>query len=154
MYGILYNKIIGFKSAFARIAREVQVMLPAQKQSWYFLAVLGMTAAVVLALLPFLGYGATGGFGLLGLMGLGPLFFRRKEGRVVTDERDWHIQRRAVLIAYAVFWLAFVAAGVLVPFIYPESVPSRLVSTGVWVAFMLFMGVLSVATLVLYAREG
>jgi hypothetical protein len=133
---------------------EVQAMLPAQRQSWYILAVLGLTAVVVLGLVPFLGYGAMGGFGFLGLIGLAPLFSRRKEGRVVTDERDLQIQRRAVVTAYTVFWLIFVAVGVLVPFVYPETVPSRLVALSVWVAFMLFMGVLSVTTLVLYGREG
>ncbi len=129
-------------------------MLPAQKQSWFLLAVVGGTAVVVAALVPFLGYGAMGGFGFLGLTGLGPLFYRRKGNWVVMDERDLQIQRRAVVIAYTVFWLAFIAAGALVPFVYPESVPSRVVAASVWVALMLFLGVLSVATLVLYAREG
>jgi hypothetical protein len=129
-------------------------MLPAQKQAWFTLAVIGVTVVVVVALVPFLGRGALGGFGILGLCGLGPLFYRRKEGRVLTDERDAMIQRRAVVIAYTVFWLVFVAAGVLVPFAYPESVPSWLVGVSVWGAFMLFMTVLSVATLVQYGREG
>ena len=62
-----------------------------------------------------LGRGALGGFGLLGLLGLGPLFFRRKAGGVVVDERDQAIQRRSVLVAYTVFWLAFVAACVSLP---------------------------------------
>jgi hypothetical protein len=129
-------------------------MLPAQKQAWFILAVLALTTVVVVGLTPLMGYGAMGGFGILGLTGLAPLFYRRKAGGVVIDERDVQIQRRAVVTAYTVFWLVFVAAGVLVPFVYPESVPSRLVALGVWVAFMLFLGVLSVATLVLYGREG
>jgi hypothetical protein len=129
-------------------------MLPAQKQAWFTLAVLGATTLVVAALIPFLGRGALGGFGVLGLLGLGPLFYRRKAGRVLTDERDQVIQRRAVVLAYTVFWLLFVAVGVLVPFVYPESVPSWLVGASLFAAFMLFMGVLSVATLVQYGREG
>jgi hypothetical protein len=127
-------------------------MLPAQKQAWFTLAVIGVTVVVVAALVPLMGRGAMGGFGILGLIGLGPLFYRRKGGRVLTDERDVMIQRRAVVIAYSAFWLIFVAAGVLVPFVYPESVPSWLVGASVWGAFMLFMTVLSVATLVQYGR--
>jgi hypothetical protein len=148
-----YNASGLLPSVFGRNVREVQAMLPAQKQAWFFLAVLGLTTVVVVALIPFRGYGATGGFGFLGLTGLGPLFYRRKGERVVTDERDVQIQRRATLVAYTIFWLAFIAAGVLAPFVYPECVPSRLVAASVWVAFMLFLAVLSVATLILYARE-
>jgi hypothetical protein len=126
-------------------------MLPAQKQAWYTLAVVGVTVIVVAALAP-LGRGALGGCGILGLTGLGPLFYRKKGGRVLTDERDVMIQRRAVVIAYTVFWLVFIAAGVLVQFVFPESIPSWLVGASIWGAFMLFLAVFSIAILVQYGR--
>ena len=90
----------------------------------------------VLALTPFGGRGALGGFGLLGLLGLGPLFFRRKGGGVVLDERDQEISRRSLLVAYTVFWLVFVAACVSLPAFYGwgGSVPVFVVQSSVFVA--------------------
>jgi hypothetical protein len=127
-------------------------MLPAQKQAWFTLAVIGVTAVVVVALAPLLGRGAMGGFGILGLTGFRPLFYRKKGGQVLADERDALIQSRALIAAYTVFWMVFVAAGVLAPIVYRECVPSWLVGASVWGAFMLFLTVLSLATLAQYGR--
>ena len=85
-------------------------MTAAQKLACFNLSVVVLTVVTVLILIPVLGPGAQGGFGFLGLLGFGPLFFRRRRNEVVEDERDRAIQRRSVLIAYTVFWLAFVAA--------------------------------------------
>ena len=111
---------------------------------------------VVLALTPFGGRGALGGFGLLGFLGLGPLFFRRKGGGVVLDERDQEISRRSLLVAYTVFWLVFVAACVSLPAFYGwgGSVSVVVVQSSVFVAWMLVVGVSSVATLVQYGFGG
>jgi hypothetical protein len=84
-----------------------------QKWAWFNLAVIALTLVAVLSLLPFLGKGALGGFGFLGLLGFGPLFFRRKPGQVLTDERDQLIQRRSWVLAYSLFWVAFVLAAVV-----------------------------------------
>jgi hypothetical protein len=70
-----------------------------QKFAWFNLAVIALTLVAILSLLPFLGKGALGGFGFLGLIGFGPLFFRRKPGQVLTDERDQLIQRRSWVLA-------------------------------------------------------
>jgi hypothetical protein len=88
------------------------------------------------------------------MLGFGPLFFRRKGGEVVEDERDWAIRRRSVLIAYSVFWLAFVAACVSLPAVYgwKGSVPVAVVQSSVWCGLILVVGVMSVATLVQYRR--
>src|SRR5437867_2027674 len=97
-------------------------MSPMQKFAWFNLAVIAFTLLVVFSLLPFLGYRAMGGLGCLGLIGLGPLFFRRKPGRVLTDERDHLIQWRATVLAYSLFWVVLVlAAVVLCPLIYGET---------------------------------
>lgn len=61
---------------------------------------------------------AIGGFGFIGicgLLGLSPILFKSKHGRVEFDERDLLIQRRASLGAYAIFWLLFVIAA-MAPF--------------------------------------
>jgi hypothetical protein len=129
-------------------------MTAAQKLAWFNLTVVVLTVVTVLILIPVLGPGAQGGFGLLGMLGFGPLFFRRKGGEVVEDERDWAIRRRSVLIAYTAFWLAFVAACVSLPAVYgwKGSVPVAVVQSSVWCGLILVVGVMSVATLVQYRR--
>jgi len=125
-----------------------------QKSAWFNLAVVALTLVTVLSLLPALGKGAIGGFGFLGLLGFGMLFFRKKRGQVVTDERDRLIQRRAWVVAYASFWVAYVlAAVVLSPAVYGDDggVPVWVVQSSVFCGVMLVYAVGSVATLVQYA---
>ena len=129
-------------------------MVPAQKQAWFNLAVIAVALAVVLAIVPFNGRAALGGFGFLGLLGFGGLFFRKKPGRVLTDERDNLIRQRSVLIGYTVFWVAFILAATVAPVVYPEAVPAVLVTASAYGGVALFLGVMSVATLVQYARGG
>ena len=125
-----------------------------QKHAWFNLAVIALTLTALLLLYPILGKGALGGLGFSGLLGLGPLFYRKKRSGVVTDERDDLIQQRSTLAAYSVFWLVFVAAGTLTPFYYgyDGSVPAMLVALSVWAAVMLFVVMHSVVTLVQYGR--
>ncbi len=130
-------------------------MSATQKQAWYHLAVVTVTLVAVLALIPALGvHRAQGGLGFLGFLGLSPLFFRRRGTGIVVDERDAVIQKRSAVIAYSVFWLAFVAAGVGAPFRFGEHgcVPVRLVALGVWFGLMIVVGVGAIATLVQYGR--
>src|SRR5262245_39719542 len=97
-------------------------MSATQKFAWFNLAVITLTLAAIFALLPFLGKGALGGFGLIGLLGFGPFFFRSKPGQVTVDERDQLIQRRSWLLAYALFWVVFVLAAVfLSALVYGED---------------------------------
>lgn len=125
-----------------------------QKYAWFNLSVIGLTCVTVLSLLPFLGKGALGGLGWLGLMGFGPFFFRKKAGRVLTDERDQLIQWRSWVLAYSLFWVAFVLAAALVcPLVYGQegAVPVWVVQIGVFFGFMLVHALASVAILVQYA---
>jgi hypothetical protein len=127
-----------------------------QKFAWFNLAVIGLTVVAVLSFLPFLGKGALGGFGFLGLLGLGHLFFRKKPGQVVTDERDQLIQQRSSILAYALFWVVFVlAAALLSPLVYgPDgAVPVWIVQTSVFCGLMLVFALQSIAILVQYTRE-
>src|SRR6186713_3106421 len=119
-----------------------------QKFAWFNLAVIALTLVAVLSLLPFLGKGA------LGLIGFGPLFFRKKPGQVLTDERDQLIQRRSWVLAYSLFWVAFVlAAVVLSPWKYGAegAVPVPIVQLSVAVGFLFVYAVASIAILVQYA---
>jgi hypothetical protein len=63
---------------------------------------------------------AASGFAFIGIMGfcgLNPVLFRKGESKVQFDERDTAIQRKAVIAAYATFWLLFVAAAMIPWFI-------------------------------------
>ena len=129
-------------------------MSPPQKHAWFNLAVITVTLTAVLVLYPFLGKGALGGLGFLGLLGLGGFFYRKKRGEILTDERDNLIHQRSTVVAYSVFWLAFVAAGVLTPLYYgyDGAVPAMLVANAVWAGLMLLIGTQSITTLIQYGR--
>jgi hypothetical protein len=130
-------------------------MSPMQKQAWFNLAVIGVTAILVATLAPFMGRAAVGAFGVLGLLGFGPLFVRRKAGTVVLDERDALIQRKSALIGYSVFWVVFVAAVMLASWWYSDrgAVPIVFVQSSVWCGLMLLFAVTSCATLMQYGRK-
>jgi hypothetical protein len=129
-------------------------MSATQKFAWFNLAVIVLTLAAVLSLFPFLGKGSLGGLGLLGLLGFGPFFFRKKAGQVVADERDQQIQGRSWVFAYAMFWVVFVlAAVVLSAVVYGEdgAVPVSVLRLSVFGGLMLVYALASVAMLVQYA---
>src|SRR5439155_18697005 len=129
-------------------------MSPMQKFAWFNLAVIVLTLLVVFSLLPLIGYRAMGGLGCLGLIGFGPLFFRKTGGQVIADERDQQIQWRAWIFAYALYWVVFVlVAAVLSAMVYGEdgAVPVSVVRLSVAWAFMLVYALASIAILVQYA---
>lgn len=131
-------------------------MCQTQKAALFNLIVIVLTLATVLVLYPFLGRGAAGGFGVSGLLGFSPLFFRRHRGEVLADERDQLIQRRSTIIAYSVFWVAFVASAMLalVFYGYDGAVPVAVIVNAVWLGLMLFVGLQAIAMLAQYGRGG
>ncbi len=125
-----------------------------QKFAWFNLAVIALSLVAVFSLLPFLGRGALGGTGFLGLLGFGGLFFRKKPGQVLTDERDRLIWVRAWVLAYALFWVVFVlAAALLSPLVYGQdgAVPVWVVQSSVFCALVLLFALGSIGILVQYA---
>ena len=58
-----------------------------------------------------------GFIGILGLTGLTHVLFRKDKNKVQFDERDTAIHRKAVGLAYAIFWVLFVAAAMIPWFI-------------------------------------
>jgi hypothetical protein len=132
-------------------------MSVAQRQAWFNLVVVLLSGIAVMALMPVLGLQrAQGGFGILGFLGFGPFLARKRRGIVVNDERDDLIRVRSWVIAYAVFWLAFVAACLAAAFFFGPNgaVPVVLVQSSVWLAVILVVGVGSIATLVQYSLGG
>jgi len=131
-------------------------MNASQKEAWFNLVVVLAALLMVAALVPFLGKGAMGGFGLLGFLGLSPVFFRKQQGAVVLDERDTQIRLRSQFCAHLVFWLLFVLAAMSAPAIYgwEGSVPVVLVMQSVFCGLTVIQGVSSLATLIQYGRGG
>ena len=127
-------------------------MSATQKFAWFNLAVVALSACTVLSLFPLMGMAAHGGFGFLGLLGFGPIFFRRKKGQVVVDERDTLIQRRSVIAAYAAAWLAFIGGACLCPVFYglDGAVPVKVVMAFPWYVVVLLFSIMSVASLIQY----
>jgi hypothetical protein len=128
-----------------------------QKFAWFNLAVIGLAAVVMLSLWPFLGKGALGGSGFLGLLGFSPLFFfRKKPGHVLTDERDALISWRSWIAAYSLFWVVFVLVAVIASaavFGQDGAVPVWIVQFSVFFFFMLVQAVASLAILIQYGRR-
>src|SRR5271165_1131723 len=131
-------------------------MNASQKEAWFNLVVVLSALIMVAALVPFLGKGALGGFGFLGFLGLSPVFFRKRPGAVVLDERDTQIRLRSQFCAHLVFWLLFVLAAMTAPAVYgwDGSVPVGLVMTSVFCGMIVITVVSSLATLIQYGRGG
>ncbi len=131
-------------------------MNASQKEAWFNLVVVLSTLVMVTALVPFLGKGAMGGFGLLGFLGLSPVFFRKRPGAVVLDERDSQIRLRSQFCAHLVFWLLFVLAAMSAPAVYgwDGSVPVAMVMASVFCGMIVLSAVASLATLIQYGRGG
>ena len=132
-------------------------MSPLQKFAWFNLTVIVVSLVVVFSLMPFLGRAAYGGLGCLGALGFGPVFFRKKQGRVLIDERDNLIQGRSLILSYTLFWVVFVLAAVMLSaLLYGQdgAVPVPVVQMSAAWGWMLFYAALSIGILVQYWRGG
>lgn len=131
-------------------------MCQTQKEALFNLVIVASATTTVLLLYPILGRGALGGLGLLGLLGLAPIFYCKRRGQVVADERDNLIRIRSMILAYSIFWVAFVGSTVLsfVVYGFDGAVPVPVIANAVWIGFILFIGVQAIATLVQYGRGG
>lgn len=128
-----------------------------QRFALFNLIVIGITLSAAAILYPLLGKGALGAFGLLGVMGYGPMFFKMKGSGgvqpVVVDERDRKIQARAWFLAYSLFWLVFVLGAVVATaWVYgmDGAVPVQVIQSSVFVAMMLVFATASIAMLCQY----
>ena len=124
------------------------------KHAWFNLVIVVLAAIAVATLSPILGIQrAQAGFAVLGALGLNPFLFRGKPGTIVCDERDEVIRRRSVMIAYAAFWMVFVAACMSAPLFYgfTGAVPVWQVQMSVWWGMSVVVGVSSIAALIQYS---
>ncbi|HTU27043.1 MAG TPA: hypothetical protein VMF30_16670 [Pirellulales bacterium] len=128
-----------------------------EKAAWTELIVSLAACGVALALAPFLGNAATSGFALLGLLPLSWLFFRRRGGEVMTDERDDEIDRRAKYLSALAGWftllLAVIGLTMWSNFAGDHTVRTWVLNWLVWVQFVVVCGGHGLASVVLYRRQ-
>jgi len=139
-------------------------MNSAQKIAWYNLTVLAVALTISGAAVSILAVtsgmpkalGGLGFLGIAGLLGLSPILFRKKPGKLGFDERDLLIFRRATLVAYSTFWVFFTVA-CMVPWLVLERgarIPVAILPLMLAAGFIIVQLVQSVATLVQYGWAG
>lgn len=132
-------------------------MSASEKAAWMQLIVCVAAIAVVTLLLPWLGHRATAGFALLALVTLSAVFYRRRGNRIVVDERDLEIDRRATSMAVGTTWTGLIAvlaaAGMWSNYSGIHSVSSVFLNWLIWVQFVACFGIKALASLVLYRSQ-
>lgn len=112
-------------------------MVAMEKVAWFELLVSVAALAAVTALYPWLGNGAMGAFGILGLVGGAYWFLRRGESATVVDERDREIDQKArfagVTAGWQVLLLTLIVIVLVADFRGAKQVPLSLI---VWLVFL------------------
>jgi len=136
-----------------------------QKLAWYNLIVIAatiiITSTAVAIEFHIRGYSTTGLWffvGILLLLKFKPFLFKKPQGqdKVVCDERDSFIIKRALSFAYTTFWIVFVASCFLLFLIIgPRNSVPTITLPLMAIGGALFMKIVcSVAILVQYGRGG
>jgi len=128
-----------------------------EKVAWTEVLVSVAAVATVTALFPWLGHGAVGGFGLLGLLALGGVFVRRRGDRVVVDERDREIERSSTTIGVLAAWMSLFTSLIVVTMWANYSL-ANVVATGIlnwliWIQFAICYAVKGLVAVVMYRRR-
>jgi uncharacterized membrane protein len=128
-----------------------------EKVAWTELVVSVSAVGVATLLIPWLGNGATGAFGLLGFLGLCVVFVRRRGNRVVVDERDREIEAHATRIGVGVAWMTLFTA-LIVATLWANYSHANAVSTGflnwlLWVQFATCYGIKGLVAVLMYRRQ-
>ena len=124
-----------------------------EKVAWLELIVSVLATVVVLALYPWIGQAAMGGFGLLGLLGITPLFLRQRGKKVVRDERDVEIEKRASWFGFGTAWVLMMISLAAVTMWHvhlQRDVSPGLLSALIWTQFALCYAIKGATTLIQY----
>lgn len=128
-----------------------------EKVGWTELLVSVVAVAVATLLYPWLGNRATSAFGLLALVMLSAVFLRRRGNRIVVDERDREIERRATSLGVGTAWMslftALAVAGMWANYSHTKAVPTGFLNWLIWVQFAICYGVKGLASVVMYRRQ-
>jgi len=125
-----------------------------EKVAWTELSTTMLAVVVVALFLPWLGAGAAGFFGLLALGALGALFLRGWGERVVVDERDREIGRRATSLGVGTAWMtllvALIAATLWANHSQAGGVSTVFLNWLIWSQFALCYAVKGIAAIAMY----
>jgi uncharacterized membrane protein len=124
-----------------------------EKVAWTELTVSILATILVLALYPWIGSAALGGFGLLGLLGITPLFLRKRGNQVVRDERDVEIERISSWFGFGTAWVLLMISLVVITMWHIDlnrDVPTSLLSVLIWAQFALCYAIKGATTLFQY----
>jgi hypothetical protein len=117
-------------------------------------------AAIISAslLIPWIGaQAATSSFGLLGLIALSGTFLHRRGSRVVVDERDHEIARRAASIGVGTAWMGLfmtlIAATMWSNYTQAFSVSTALLTWLIWLSFAVCYATQGLIMIIVYRRQ-
>ena len=116
-----------------------------------------MAVALATLLYPWLGSRATSAFALMALIALSYVFIRPRDNRIVIDERDREIAKRATSIGVATAWFTLSAA-LATATVWSSYSNTHVVSTAflnwlIWVQFSICYGMKGLASVVMYRRQ-
>src|SRR5690606_12691651 len=127
------------------ISNQLEVEMSAsEKSAWLQLTVCLAAIVVVTLLFPWFGHRATAGFSLLALVTFSAVFYRRSGDRILVDERDREIARRATSMAVETTWMGLIAvlavAGVWSSYTDIHSVSAGFLNWLIWLQFAACFG--------------
>jgi hypothetical protein len=136
---------------------ELEVAMPQQqKLAWFTLGLCVVVLLVYGALAAFIGpKAALAAFALMAAWAFSGLFYRKREGQIVFDERDRAIHANAVKACAGCVYLYFVACCVTMSQLRHTAgtVPVVWLEYMVWFGAVILLGSWALATLLLYHRE-
>jgi len=132
-----------------------------EKQAWFALCILAATTVAYFGLYAISRshLAASSAFALTALLAAQGLIDsrRRKNGEVVSDERDSQISCVALVTSYSIFWVAFVTATVVPLFVMGAEATMQIrtadLASIVWPAMCLVVFIRSLAVVILHRRD-
>ena len=128
-----------------------------EKVAWTELLVSVAAVGLATLLYPWLGSAAVGSFGILGLIGLSVFFVRRRDQRVVIDERDREIEATAIRFGVVSAWMTLMIVlsltVVLSSYRDVHTVSLAFLNWLIWIQFAICFGIKGLVAIVLYRRQ-
>lgn len=128
-----------------------------EKVAWTELLVSAIAITLVTILYPWLGNKAQAGFGVLGLLGCTFWFVRHRKQKLLIDERDRAIERRAtelgIGIAWQVMFLSLICIVIWAGYYNDKIIPTNLLSWIIWIQFSICYGVKGFTAVLMYRKQ-